>query len=61
MDGDAARVAESESGEERINSSPNAVIHFVSSKKLLTGLNCWVTEKLFRRNCSRPCDRNVTN
>ena len=49
MDGNAARVAESESGEERINSSQNAAIHCVNSRRRPTGSNCSSMERSFRQ------------
>jgi hypothetical protein len=52
------RFAESESGEERINSSPNAAIHSVSSKRPLIGLNCSVTENHSTRK-HRSCPEGM--
>ena len=39
----------------------SAVIHFVSSKRLLTGLNCYSREGSSRQKNSQRSGRNVTN
>ena len=61
LDGTAARVAESDSGEERINLSRSVAILCASLKRPPTGLNCWSMERFFRPKDSQLSDRNVTS
>jgi hypothetical protein len=61
MHGNAARVAESEPGGERMNLSRNAVIRYVSSRRQLTGSNCSSMERSFRQIRSQLSGKNAMN
>ena len=61
IDGSAAQGSGSESGDERINSLPNAAIAFAKLRRRRIGSSCSSEPTLFPRANLRLCARNAMN